>query len=366
LDILGINQFEYSNLMGEDRVSGFFDNWNNAPLLAAYVTKMDDPVKMFAGWISEASGGAGAAITDDDARRWMRAAYDMELENNIVYQTPSGDSFSQDIKYPRDVLRAKSGTCVDLAILYASLAESVGLQAHLMMVPGHCFAVIRLPKSGQFVAVENTGLGGGNQRFSYDQAVDMGNKEFQDYRNKGVFFLINVQERQDKGRVPSPELPTLEPDFLQKCGLHRHIGPALGPTPQQTPQQPANPGRAGNGGAAAPQPDSGGFPGLWQGTLGTWKLTINLKQEGDQGSGSMTVQSGFAAMRGTFRKATLGSDGSLKILAVVEGNGGKLSITLDGNRRGGVMEGSGNIIQRSLLGIKIGETTAAWSASRAD
>ena len=70
--------------------------------------------------------------------------------------------FAQDIKYPRDVLRAKSGTCIDLAILYATLAESVGMHAYLMLVPGHCFSVVNV--SGQMIAVENTGLGGGDQR----------------------------------------------------------------------------------------------------------------------------------------------------------------------------------------------------------
>jgi hypothetical protein len=71
-------------------------------------------------------------------------------------------------------------------------------------------------------------------------------------------------------------------------------------------------------------------------------------------------------MRGTFKKATLGKDGSVHILAVVEGNGGKLSITLDGNRRGRMLEGSGTIIQRNILGVKLSETTVAWSAARAD
>jgi len=55
----------------------------------------------------------------------------MELGNDIVYTTPSGsfltegNSSLQDIKYPRDVFRDRAGTCIDLAITYAALAESV-------------------------------------------------------------------------------------------------------------------------------------------------------------------------------------------------------------------------------------------------
>jgi hypothetical protein len=123
----------------------------------------------------------------------------MELLNDIVYSTPSGfltkdHSSGQDIKYPRDVFRDKSGTCVDLAITYAALAESVGLKANLMVVPGHTFAVIRLP-GGEYLPVENTGLGGGNQRMTFQQAADAGKKELQKYAEDGVFYLVNVEDQ---------------------------------------------------------------------------------------------------------------------------------------------------------------------------
>ena len=371
LDILGINQFEFSNLVAADRVAGFFDNSNNAPLLSAYVTKMDDPVKMFAGWISEASGGAGASLTDEDANKWMRAAYNMELENNIVYQTPSSEpsseSFSQDIKYPRDVLRAKSGTCVDLAILYAALAESVGLKSHLMLIPGHCFCVVRLPKSGNFVCVENTGLAGGNVRMTFDQATQRGKDEFEENMKKGIFYLINVEETQDRGRVPSPELPTLESDFLEKCGLHRHVGRIGGAPPNAgVGTQLPNPGPAPNPPPAGASRDTGNLTGRWEGNLGLWKLNLQIQQDGDLASGTVIVQSGIAVMRGSFRKANVSKDNSIKIVAVVEGNGGKLSVTLDGVKKGGYLEGSAALIERNLLGIKVRESNVSWSAARAN
>jgi hypothetical protein len=37
----------------EDRSDNWLDSFNNAPLLAAFVTRVDDPVKQFAGFISE-------------------------------------------------------------------------------------------------------------------------------------------------------------------------------------------------------------------------------------------------------------------------------------------------------------------------
>lgn len=223
VEMLGINQFEFSNLNDEDRTDSWFDYFNNAPLLSAFVTRLDDPVKQFAGYVSHAAGGVPAASDDKSAVLWLERAYEMELLNDIVYSTPSGfltpdKASGQDIKYPRDVFRDKSGTCVDLAITYAALAEAVGLRANLMVVRGHTFPVIRLP-SGRLLPVESTGLGGGNQRMTFEQAVEHGMKEFQEYQNDGVYYFVNVEEEWNTDRVPNPELAQLGIDFLEKSGI---------------------------------------------------------------------------------------------------------------------------------------------------
>jgi hypothetical protein len=225
VQMLGINQFEFSNLNEEDRSDTWSDYFNNAPLLSAFVTKVDEAVKQLAGYISEASGGAAAAGSKEGAVRWLKAAYLMELGNNIVYQTPSGfltkdHSSGQEIKFPRDVLRDKSGTCIDLAITYAALAESVGLHSILMVVPGHTFPVIQLP-NGELLPVESTGLGGGSQRMTFEQAVETGLKEWQKYRDEGIFYLVDVEKEWTEGRVPNPELQALGVDFLEKSGIKR-------------------------------------------------------------------------------------------------------------------------------------------------
>jgi len=225
LEMLGINQFEFSNLSDEDRTDNWRDYFNNAPLLVAFVTKMDDPVRQFAGYASHRSGLTSPASKQEDAIKWLKAVYEMELGNDIVYTTPSGsfltegNSSLQDIKYPRDVFHDRAGTCIDLAITYAALAESVGLHANLMVVPGHTFAVIRLP-DGQLLPVENTGLGGGDQRAGFEQAVEIGMKELREHFEDGRFYLVDVQKEWDTHRIPTPELPQLATDFLEKSGIH--------------------------------------------------------------------------------------------------------------------------------------------------
>jgi len=225
VEILGVNQFEFSNLSDEDRTDSWFDSFNNAPLTAAFVTKNCEAVRQFSGIVSDAAGGVAAARSDQEARRWLKAAYDQQMVNNIVYQTPSGfltpeRSIAQDLKYPRDVFRDKAGTCIDLAITYAALAESVGLRSYLLLMPGHCFAIIRLP-SGYPLAIENTGLGGDANRWSFEKALEEGARKLAEAQESGVFYLIDVQKELSEGRVTNPELPMLPPDYLEKCGIKR-------------------------------------------------------------------------------------------------------------------------------------------------
>ena len=76
------------------------------------------------------------------------------VANHIAYQTPpsyvNGHTNGQHIKYARDVLRNHSGTCIDLAIFFASACESVNLQTALVITKGHCFPVVRLPQGGSW------------------------------------------------------------------------------------------------------------------------------------------------------------------------------------------------------------------------
>jgi hypothetical protein len=257
LEMLGINQFEFSNLNDEDRSDSWFDYFNNAPLLSAFVTRMDDVVKQFAGYVSEVSGGAAANASNEDAKRWLAAAYELQRSNQIVYQTPSGfltpdRSSGQDIKFPRDVFRDKSGTCVDLAITYAALAEAVGLQANLMVVPGHTFAVIRLPQGG-VLPVENTGLLGGDKSVGFDKAVEYGIQELQKWLSDGRYYLVNVSEEWSVGHVPNPELQPLGVDFLAQAGIRR-AGAFTGGAPRRAGGPSSAQPQPGQGLAAPPQP----------------------------------------------------------------------------------------------------------------
>lgn len=231
--ILGRTSFLYSNLPNSEAVS-WIDRFSNAPFLAGFVTSMDPVVREFAGLASQASGGAAAQTNDDAALAFCKAVYDQMVANGISYQSPPSfltetANLVQELKYPRDVLRDKAGTCIELAILYAAVCESNGLKTALVLIPGHCFSVVELP-SGRLLPVENTTVQGAavGKSGSFDQAVEIARKEMAELKPE-LFYMVNVRALQEMGIV-SPELPELPPDTLGKWGFELRL-PAKGATP---------------------------------------------------------------------------------------------------------------------------------------
>ncbi len=218
LSILGINEIISSSLKPEE-VSGWLDGTNNIPLVEpAFVAHNDPIIQQFAGMAAEAAGGPAAGQSDAEALKFMKGVYELMVANGIKYITAPGVSgtsmFFQHVKYGRDVLRAKAGTCIDLAILYASVCQAGGLQPLLMNIPGHTFPVIKMPEGGMY-AVEVTAV---NNAAPFERAVEYAGKEFNEAREKGLFYLVDITQRRLDG-IPPPELPALPPDSLTAWGI---------------------------------------------------------------------------------------------------------------------------------------------------
>jgi tetratricopeptide (TPR) repeat protein len=88
---------------------------------------------------------------------------------NNPYSRMSADKSAVDnIQYPVEVLREKSGDCDDLTALYCALLESVGISTALVDAPGHIFLmfdsgvpieeVSRLPVDASLYVVRNGGV----------------------------------------------------------------------------------------------------------------------------------------------------------------------------------------------------------------
>lgn len=313
VQVLGINQFEFSNVPEEERTGSWIDNFSNTPLIAAFVTHLDDPVKSYAGLVSQYSGGVAAASKDEDAVAFCKALYELSVHNGISYQTPSTflveySSLGQDIKFPRDVLKDKAGTCIDLSILFAAVCQAVSLKGYVVVIPGHAFPVIQLP-SGGLLPIESTGLGGPavGKSLSFEKAVETASETLKKLEF-GRFFVVDVAELQRQGILP-PELPSLPTNILKDWG---YTLPQQKTTQQTQPTQQTQQGTTPGAGTTVNL--SGNYTGNYRnsstGQQGT--IEFNIQQSGSKVQGDIYVDdSDYGQFTGTI------SGNSVKITATV-------------------------------------------------
>ena len=74
-------------------------------------------------------------------KQQMGAVYAALQELNIAYTMPPASyEESQRIRMPDAVLDSKSGTSLDLAVLYCSCLEAIGLNPMIILMNGHAMA----------------------------------------------------------------------------------------------------------------------------------------------------------------------------------------------------------------------------------
>ncbi|MBI4613161.1 MAG: hypothetical protein HY720_06075 [Planctomycetes bacterium] len=226
LDILGMNEILFADHEAAVPGADWKETFANAPFLAAWVSRNDPVVKEYAAIASQLSGGVAAHQDDSSARRALQAAYELLARSGIVYQTATAiqvatsgrdPSVAQSVKFPRDTIRDRSGSCIDLAILYASVVNEIGLPPYLAVVPGHCFAAVRLP-GGDLAAVEVTGVSKGAA--SFDEMLQAGNLELQEALADGRIHLLDLRDLWGQG-VAGPDLESLPADILARWGIDR-------------------------------------------------------------------------------------------------------------------------------------------------
>jgi hypothetical protein len=229
IQLLGHNEVVFSSLKPVDCVN-WQDRFDYAPaILASFVTKDDPIIQQVAGWVSRQAGDLAFTASDDAQLKFMQALYEFMVANGIAYQTPPSGyfngQFGQHIKYGRDVLQNRAGTCIDLAIFYGSVCEAVGLHPILFCIPGHCFPAVTRPGSSKLYAVETQYAG---QQKSYKVARQTATQEVDNARQKGNLYEVDIVKLHNQG-VYGLQLPTLPPSTLTDWGIHPvPIGSASG------------------------------------------------------------------------------------------------------------------------------------------
>jgi len=70
----------------------------------------------------------------------LRRSYHIKyVQESVPYSGTSDSNAVENIKLPREILRQRSGMCIELTTLLAAAVESIGLHPEIVIVPGHAF-----------------------------------------------------------------------------------------------------------------------------------------------------------------------------------------------------------------------------------
>jgi hypothetical protein len=108
--------------------------------------------------------------------------------------------FSERVRMPRISLRDASANCIDAAVMYASLFENLGLDAEVIIVPGHAYAGVRVSAaSPKFLAIDVALTG----RTRFENAVASAQAGLAKYKPSSVTRVVITHAR-TAGIYPMP------------------------------------------------------------------------------------------------------------------------------------------------------------------
>jgi hypothetical protein len=131
-----------------------FDQWSGITvlpeMLSAFVTPNHPALlptlkrasSILEQWTGNAALDEYQSRNPNRIRQQMAAVYTAIAEQNIVYSTipASFEGYGQRIRLPDAVLAQKIGTCLDMALLYTSCLEAIGIHSLIIVMRGHAFA----------------------------------------------------------------------------------------------------------------------------------------------------------------------------------------------------------------------------------
>jgi hypothetical protein len=214
-----------------------YDQWNGIgtlpEMLAAFVTPNNPELPkiiksasdILKRWTGDPSFDAYQSLNPDRVKKQMAAIYEAIAELGIVYCTPpaSFEREGQRIRMCDTIFSQKLATCIDMAILYASCLEAVGLNPLLIVIKGHAFVgswlvdqtfpdsvnddVSLLKKrtaSGinEIGLVESTCMNSGHS-FSFDQAMNDANYKLVNEDN--FILFVDIKRARFSGIKPLPQ-----------------------------------------------------------------------------------------------------------------------------------------------------------------
>jgi hypothetical protein len=194
-----------------------FTQQANYELVVAMITPTDPSVqKLIRAAANYDPNGAMTSGYDSDqdynGTVWQRLSDVWQAETNdfkLTYiSTPItfASGSSQRIRLPGEVLDQSSGNCIELTLLYASVVEALGMQAGLVIIPGHAYVAVRLDDTNDsYYFIETTMIG----QATFDQSLTEGLSEWKDAathvnNSETDYGWVDVAKVRQEGVTPIP------------------------------------------------------------------------------------------------------------------------------------------------------------------
>lgn len=190
-------------------------NFKYAPFIASWVTPHDHRVEQLLGRAKEFAPnrrlpgyetGKSEALVEKSTVAQATAIYRALQQQGVSYVNSSltfgrNKTWSERIRPPRESLRAKAANCIDGALLYAALFENLGMDALVVLVPGHAYVGVRLaPRSNRYLYIETSYTG----RATFEAATRAAARSLAKYAAPQMTF-IRIADARRAGIYPMPE-----------------------------------------------------------------------------------------------------------------------------------------------------------------
>lgn len=152
LEIYTKSELVYSQSYDIDILA--YDQWSGVSvlpeILSAFITPNHPAItqvikkaaSILGQWTGNPSLDEYQSRNPDRVQKQMAAIFTAITEQNITYNTvpASFESYGQRIRLVDAVMTQKLATCLDLALLYASCLEAIGIHSLIIIIEGHAFA----------------------------------------------------------------------------------------------------------------------------------------------------------------------------------------------------------------------------------
>jgi hypothetical protein len=146
-----------------------------------------------------------AAQQEQETYREARAIFNALQHGGLSYVKSSatlGDhkGVSERVRMPRVSLAENSANCIDAAVMYASLFENLGMEASIVIVPGHAYAGVRVAEGSPKFLLIDVALTG---RSTFDAAVASAQNGMATHAPSAVTQVM-VEKARSSGIYPMP------------------------------------------------------------------------------------------------------------------------------------------------------------------